>query len=279
MTHSETPTEPNATGRAATSRRTFLVLAGSAAGVGLTATGATGSSDSSGAAGRVAASPPHRDVAHGAVDSPGDDSPIADVSIQTDPTTTAARRFTAGTVDALVASRPLLPAERERAAEHDVEYERREVPTAVAALRHPASTWVDCLPTASLAETWESDGVVETWAEAETTGGDADAVATPGEATTQPAEDGAALVRGVRAYQYAEGYGGLGYYEPEDDWLVAGSGGRDDSHTPLVRLAYLYVDRGALGQSGVADFVREFAARSADRVGDVRYATGAATGG
>lgn len=284
MTDSEIPTEPTATAptatdRAATSRRTFLVLAGSTAGAGLTAGGAVGSPGSSGGDGAVAASPPHGDVAHDAVDSARDERPAAAVAVETDPTTAAARAFTAGDVDALVASRPLLPDERERAAANAVDYERHELATAVATLRHPTSTWVDCLPTASLAETWGSDGVVETWAEAETDGGGADAATNAGGATAEPASDGAAIIRGVRAYQYADGYGGLGYYEPEDDWLAAGTGGGDDSQTPLVRLAYLYVDRGALGTAGIAGFVREFAARSDDRVGDVRYAAGAATGG
>lgn len=265
-------------GDASTSRRAFLVMAGSAASVGLAAAPASGT-DPEGAV-TMDVTPPQRGAARAAVDRLRSARSSTGVPVRMTETAAGPRRFTAGDVDVLAGGRPLLPAERSRAAENGVDYERRELPTATAALRHPESSWVDCLSPNRLAETWAGDGSAETWAEvAPGTVTDALTRRPPSEASaagaesserTDPTPDGPVLVRGVRSHQYASGFGGLGYYEPEGD-LLGDRDGDADSHTPLVRLTYLYVDRESVERREVKDLVRAYARQSAERVGDRPY--------
>lgn len=272
MTDRESAAGPGDDGRASTSRRTFLRLAGSTAGVGLSATGASAAVARSGDEVRVVASEAQGETARDAAAALRETRSVADVSVRTEGASAAVDRFAAGTTDALVAGRPLLPAERSRAAENDVDPRRRDFPTAVAALRHPESSWVDPLSPADLAVTWRRDGPVETWAEVRpgsSIGGTARSAGGVGRA--RPARDGTVLVRGVRSHQYAVGHGGLGYYEPAEDWLVDRPAWGRDAHTSLVRLAALYVDRESLGRQPIADVVAAFAVRSEERVGRVPY--------
>lgn len=275
MTTPETHPSVDGGDGARTSRRTFLQFASATVGAGLSTTAASGRRATAGFEIRIATSPAHRSVSRAAVGAIRDEHPSTDLSIQSAPTTVGARRFTDGAADALVGSRPLLPAERGRAADNGVAFECREHPTAMAAIRHPASTWIDCLRPRQVAATWSGDSPVETWAEVSLaelgSGGSGDSAALPSET---PADGRTALVRGVRAYQYAEGHGGPGVYEPHRRWLVADPPTDGDGYTPLVRLASLYVDSEALTREPVADFVRQFARRSTDRAGGVEYVTG-----
>lgn len=254
-----------------TSRRTFLQLAAGSAGVGLGTASATATSRRSGEDVRVAVSPELSALASAAADSTSDGSPAGDVSLDVAETTAGADRLAAGDLDVLVGSRPLLPGERSRVADTVGPVERRDLPTAVAALRQPASVWLDCLSPASVAETWAGAGGVETWAEV--TSGPAVGDVRSARRSERPSGQspaGPVLVRGVRAHQYAEGYGGLGYYQPDADWLV-GDPTPDDAATPLVRLASVYAPSEARDHGPVAAVVRALARRSEALVGDVRY--------
>lgn len=259
-------------GRASTSRRTFIQLAGSTAGIGLSATASSARAAGSGEKVRLVASHAQDEPARETVSSIREDRSRVEFSLRIEGTSAGMRRFAAGGVDVVAGSRPMLPAELSRAADNDVDHHHRELPTAVAAIRHPASSWVDPLSPTRLAETWEGDGPVDMWAEVT---GDVAATetATSGDrdGRTRPSADGTVLVRGVRAYQYARGFGGLGYYEPEEDWLVDRPADDRDSHTPLVRLAFLYADRDSLRRQSVADVVRAFTRLSEERVGHVPY--------
>lgn len=291
MTAREAGSETDGSCRASATRRTFLRASGAIAGLGLPATAVRGGRGGTpGDAVTIDASPAQRDAVRAAVGPVRDARSNGDVSVRVAETTTGLDRLTAGDadVDVVAGSRPMLPAERSRAVENGVDYERREVPTATAALRHPDSAWVDCLPSAGIADTWAGDGAVETWAEvapetAESVttrhlpAGDPPVDLERGEhrdARVRPARHGSALVRGVRAYQYASGFGGVGYYEPNDEWLVRSAGAADravDSHTSLVRLGFLYVDRDSLERQPVHDVVRAYTHVSANRVGRVPY--------
>lgn len=252
--------------RGALSRRGFLLATGAAAAASVpTATAATERGMQT-----IAVSPPEQAAAEDAVANAG-----SAVRIERSPTTRGIERFAAGEVGAVVGSRPMLPAERARVEASGVDYARREVVSDAAALRPPESTWVECLSPGAVAATWSADGAVETWAEV-------DGRAVPGISTAAPApRDEAAdrgrpatrdvLVRGSRAYQYASGAGGVGYYEPGDDWLVRQSTGADTA-VPVVRLAYLYADRDALDGSPTARFVRTYARQIETQTRDVSYA-------
>lgn len=295
---------------APTSRRTFLVGACSVGGLGLAAGPATGD----GTAVTVATSPAQREAAREAVDTLEDARPDASVSLDVVETSTGLDRFAEGAVDVLAGSRPMLPDERSLAAERGVEYVRREVPTATAVLRQPGSTWLHPLRPRRLAETWADDGVVETWAEVTThttdrgatrrpaANGPSPAPATDGDSGAGPASSGATpvpggtvLVRGPRASQYASGFGGVAYYEPEVDWLRDSAGSADadstsadaeftaadadatpddvaaTSATPVVRLGYLYAAESSLRHDAVAEVVRTYVHRSVERVGNLAY--------
>lgn len=277
---SRDPPEP-ADSFAPTSRRSFLVVAGSAGALGLSAVPASGDR-SDGDAVTILASPTQRDVADDAADRLREARPGTRVSV--DETTAGPERFATGAAEVLIGSRPMLPDERSRAAEHDVEPFGEELPTATATLHRPESSWLDCLRPRNVAEAWESAGAVETWAEVTSDGGRG-AVAPDGVERHLPHQrggqfdaeaigDGSALVRGVRAVQYASGRGGLGYYEPDPSWIGASadaSGDATGSGTPLVRLASLQVDRSTLQRAVVDDVHRALAGVSADRVGNVPY--------
>lgn len=270
-----------------TSRRAFLTT-GAATSICLSA-GPTGGKRRAGSEREltVDVSPAQEDAARDVVDRFLDAESDATVSLRITETTAGLRRFTAGITDVLVGSRPVLPAERSRAVENDVAVDCREVPTAKAALRHPESSWVDCLSPTRLADIWAGDGAVDTWAEGarratvEAGSRHAPSGAAPDRTVPterpgtemRPTQDESVLVRGVRAYQYASGAGGVGYYQPNDDWLVRPATAIEadtDSYTPLVRLGYLSVDRESAARAAT-DFVRAYVRRGERLVGNVPY--------
>lgn len=279
-----------------TSRRSFLALAGSAVGLGLSTGRAEGRVGEFGRTVTVATSPAERDPTREAADALRGAGSDVGAPVRVAETTAALRRFAAGDVDVAVASRPILPDERARAVENGVGVVRREVPTAAAALRHPESSWLDCLAPARLAEAWAGEGVVETWAEIprstaaanaptrRVSAESADARAARAESggerrpETVTPTSGTALVRGARAFQYASGAGGVGYYDPGGG-AIERRGGGAESHTPLVRLAFLYVDRASLERGAASELVDAFVRRSARRVGDARYFADPIAGG
>lgn len=284
MTARETTSEADDERGVPASRRSFLQLAGSVAGVGLAV--APTSADSGGGADaevRIAASPSHLGTVRDVVQTIRQDHDGADLAARNVETTAGLERLATGAADVVVGSRPMLPAERSRVGDNGVDFERREVPTATGTLRQPAASWVDCLRSDGLVERWTTDGPVETWAEVPPPS--ATAAVTRTEAVEEAAVtavsdtpgahagqrvDGDVVVRGVRPAQYASGFGGVGYYEPDSDWLTA-SERVDDSGTSLVRLAYLYVDRDSLQRTPVEEFVTTYTSRSVARVGTVSY--------
>lgn len=259
------PTGPSST------RRTILRTAGATLGVGLTAgeVAATPSAPPS----SVVVSPAHGEVVEAALERVPADA-RASLTVETMETTTGFRRFTEGAADVLVGSRPILAAERSTALDNGVEYEVSEVPTATTTLYAPTTAWTSCLRPAKIAEIWGSDGPIETWAEITPVDrGSHRLVDSPGQVGSDsgPAlhDEAAALVRGVRSFQYATGFGGLAYYEPAESWF------RDEAATAeptgLVRLSYLYGEETALDRQPVAAFLDAYARRNVEAVGEVSY--------
>lgn len=87
-----------------------------------------------------------------------------------------------------------------------------------------------------------------------------------------PDEDARVLVRGTREFQYERGFGGSGYYEPaaRNVRRVADLDG-DAEYAPLVRLAFLHLDRESLRPSVGAAVERACADRVARTTGGVTY--------
>lgn len=269
--HEETANDP----AAPTSRRAFLGLAAAAGGAGLTAAPAVADS-SDGQSVTVVASPGQSDAVHSAADRLRELRPGTRIALDVAETARGIELFTAGEVEIVASDRPLLPTERARAGEHGVDQEIEEVPTDVGTLTRPGSAWVDPLRPSRIAETWSDEGLVSTWAEVPSDDVDTDDATSgvSGPASVDVHES--VLVRGVRDAQYATGHGGVGYYEPERAWLEARGGEPepafdDAADTPVVRLAYLGVDRASLRTPVVEDVVRAFSDVSADRVGELPF--------
>lgn len=258
-------TDPDGADRApgglgSASRRGFLLTAGTGTAVGLSSAsaGARGGAGRTGAlsvAATGALCPTLRRAARRFRRERSD----ARVSVASADASDGLRRFAAGDVDVLAAGRPLLPAEAERVRAAGVEYAGGEFAVEVAALLHPAPVWYEPMATERLVERWTDAPNAETWAEVAPEGPDAaelQRAARDGElAAGRPSSGGVHLVRGIRAHQYALGYGGVGYYEP-DAAHVASIAEADGTvaATPLVRLAFVYVDCGSLRRGEVEAF-------------------------
>lgn len=263
--------EPERDPLAPTSRRTFLGLAAAAGGAGLTAAPVVADSGE-GQSVTILTSPDQHEVVQAAAEHLRERRTGTRISLETATTPRGIRLFTAGEVDVVAADRPLLQAERSRAGEHGVDQALEELPTDVGTLTRPASTWVDPLRPKHVAETWSGEATVSTWAEVSPGEGDSDRRTAPSaDASAAVDGDDSVLIRGVRAAQYASGHGGVGYYEPEREWLGSNDGADDVVETDVVRLAYLGVDRAALRPSTVEDVVRAFDEVSTARVGDVHF--------
>lgn len=266
--HEETERDP----LAPTSRRTFLGLAAAAGGAGLTATQVVADSGD-GQSVTILASPDQRDAVRDAAERLRELRPGTRISLEVAETARGIRLFTAGDVDVVAGDRPLLPAERARTSEHGVDPELAELPTDAGTISRPGSTWVDPLRPKHVAETWSGEASVSTWAEVSSKEADSGVAApAPGESSTAVDDEASVLVRGVRAAQYASGRGGVGYYEPDREWLGSNAeptNGDDATETDVVRLAYLGVDRSSIRSPVVGDVVQAFEAASTARVGDV----------
>lgn len=268
--HEETASEA----LAPTSRRTFLGLAAMAGGAGLGGAPAT-AVVGDGNVVSVLASPEQRDVVRAVADRLRSAGSGTTISLDVAETAPAIRSFATGEVDVVAGGRPLLPTERSRASEHGVDLRIEELPTHAGAVTRPDASWVDPLRPKRIAETWSTSGPVSTWAEAPSSeGGVDDALPTTGDAAAVGDADETVLVRGTRATQYARGRGGVGYYQPEWDWLrsdVDATNGDAASDARVVRLAYLGLDRRSLRTATVEDVVSAFEAASTARVGDVPF--------
>lgn len=236
---------------------------------------AAAESDPTAESATIGVSPRQRDAVAGTLDrleEPVDGA----LSIETIGTSAGFRAFADGEVDLLVGSRPILAGERARALENDVAYETREVATSLATLDPPATSWCECLRPARLAAKWSNDAEVATWAEVPSADGASitdSAARAGGDQAVATHDTGveSTLVRGVRSHQYAAGAGGVGYYEPDTDWIDARAETVGAGSTALVKLSYLYGDRSVLDRSALVAFLDAYGQESAERVGDVTY--------
>lgn len=254
-------------GSARVSRRTF-VLATGFVGTGLAGSG-PGAAGSSRRTVTLAATEPYRpstiDVAR-AFERASDGTDVRVRPVRYDPS----GGLREGDADVLVSGRPTLPT---------VDASPGEVVRTVTAagwagLTHAASEWRDCLSGRELRDRWRGDGVVETWSETdwrsvaalERTVGSATSDGSAGGDRSSDRSDGGweALVRGRRPYQYARGFGGVGYYAVEGDAIDDAPGVRaasDRVAVPIVRLGYAHAQRAAVDPA-VEEFLGFFRRRN-----------------
>lgn len=177
-----------------------------------------------------------------------------------------------GGVDVHVSGRPPESAEPRRDGEELV---GARLVDSRSVLEHPSGTWRECLRGRELRERWTSDEPVETWVEAdgrgtptvdgpETSSTVEDVSGAGGSIDVGDDGDRTTLIRGTRPYQYASGYGGVGYYEVERDAVGPERSGRGaGTAVPVVRLGYLHGTREAVERDGVRAFLRFHERRSA----------------
>lgn len=126
-----------------------------------------------------------------------------------------------------------------------------------ASLANLGGRWRDALRPAAVREHWTADAPVEAWSEVT---GDAHA----GVGTTErpdAMDEVTPLVRGTRAYQYARGRGGVGYYDV--DGTAIRDAGQEDvgdggDAVPIVRIAYVHARRDARSDDRLAAFLEEY---------------------
>lgn len=235
----ERPTDGESATGASLSRRSFVVAGGSAAGT-VVVGGVASAGD--GDAPVVGATEPYVPAAREAAsdgESPVRVRPAASLD---------------GTPTVLVSGRP--EAVDESSVVQDVVVDGR------AALTNPEGDWRDVLSRSAVRDRWGSDSAVETFGEVD--GDGADGV----ERVERPdgsVDDAATLVRGTRAYQYAEGRGGVGYYDVDPEAIAdAADGTEDGAAVPVVRLGYVHADREAVDDERVLAFLDSYGTRAAE---------------
>lgn len=229
--------------RAPLSRRTFLLVGGSAVGTAVSGT-ASGSTGGRSQFVEVAATAPY--------------FPMVRNAVEADERTMVTLRHgdaSDDAVDVAISGRPT----QSDGAVRDVTID------GWAAVAHADGEWRDCLRRSDVRDRWASETPVETWSE---TSWESIYGATLNNVT--PAAGGSdatpsVLVRGTRAYQYAQGHGGVGYYGVDRDALEEASADLDESgHTPIVRLGYVHVDRAALSDRRVTAFLQHYSRHTSD---------------
>lgn len=256
-------TEPDGDGVRSLSRRAFVVGAGSAVAVGTTGT-AAGTEDD-GLALTVEATAPYHEAVDERADAFERQGARAPVSVgSTDGT--PAERVLDGPADVLVTGAPVAGDGGSR--ESDL---RRAVAVhGWATLATQSDDWRESLRPRTLRSRATADRPVEAWSESDWESVDALEIGDDDGGDAQCAgqvsagEDRTAIVRGTRAYQYARGRGGAGYYEVSHDDVGAPSATRDrgDDVVPLVRLAHVYVDDASLDRAVTGSFLESYLGHS-----------------
>lgn len=234
----ERATDGEAASDASLSRRSFVVAGGSAAGT-VVVGGVASAGD--GNALVVGATEPYVPAAREAASDAASPVEVRPASSLDD------------SPDVLVSGRP----EAEDGG-HDV---HEAVVDGRAALTNPEGTWRDVLSRSDVRDRWSSETPVETFSEVD--GDGADGIGSL-ERPDGSGSDAAALVRGTRAYQYAEGRGGVGYYDVDAEAIAdAADGAADEAAVQVVRLGYVYTDSDSVDDERVSAFLDSYGTRAA----------------
>lgn len=215
------------------------------------------------------------------------------------------QRWVAGETDINNASRPITPAEAERARANGIEWvELRIGLDGVAVAVNPRNDWAECVTLEELKRIWEPGSPVRRWRDVRPAwpdrpltlyGPDTDSGTfdyfterVVGEARasrpdyTASADDNV-LVQGIAGDPNALGYFGLAYYQENRDKLkaLAVDGGQGCVYPepeavargtyPLSRPLFLYVNKSRLGRPEVKAFVRFYLEEASGLVREVGY--------
>lgn len=259
MTVPERTSDPRAS-----SRRAFLAAVGATAGAGVVSDAAAATRRPSSGELAVTRSPTLRPLS-------ADDHPLdvaATASVNEADAATGFERLAAGETDVLHASRPMLPEEARAAAANGVGYDAIESAVdGIALLARSERGWRSPLGEGLLDRRLRENSDVQVWSELADPDAGVGAVTTRaidgGRAADIPPSESPLLVRGVRAEQYATGFGGLGYYDAPATELAPVDGSDERrSYTPLARLRYTYVRDGAIPDGTVRTALRSSTSRA-----------------
>lgn len=219
------------------------------------------------------------------------------------------KKFCRGETDISDASRPILAEEMAACKKNGIQYS--ELPVAFDALTvvvNPRNTWAKTMSVAELKKIWEpaAQDKITRWNQVRPDWPDAPlklygagsdsgtfdyfteaivgkAKASRGDYTAS--EDDNVLVQGIAADQYALGYFGFAYYEPNKERLkaVAIDAGKgppvkpslesvlDGTYTPLSRPLFIYVSAKSADRPEVKEFVEFFLKNGAELARQVKY--------
>lgn len=191
------------------------------------------------------------------------------LSVSEADTATGFERFVAGETDILHATRPVLPEEARAAATNGVEYEALESAVdGVALLAESESGWRSYLSDGELARRLRDGSEVQVWSELVEPGA-GPALVSPaavdgtgdGVEGDLPPSVSSVVVRGVRADQYATGFGGLAHYDAATGELEPVDGDGSGTYLPLARVRYTYAEKTALRDVNVRSALRSATSR------------------
>jgi phosphate transport system substrate-binding protein len=217
------------------------------------------------------------------------------------------KKFSAGELDIVDASRAMKDEEKSLCAANGIEFIELEVAfDGLSVVVNPENDWCDCLTVDELKAIWQPESAVSKWSdinpdwparEIQLYGAGTDSgtfeyftEAIVGTArSSRPDytqnEDDNVLVRGVEGNKDALGYFGYAYYEANQEKLKllgvdSGDGNcvkpsletvRDNTYKPLSRPLYIYVRKSSLERPEVAEFVKFYVAQASSLASQVGY--------
>lgn len=217
------------------------------------------------------------------------------------------KKFSAGELDIVDASRAMKEEEKEACAANKIEFIELEVAyDGLSVVVNPENDWCDCLTVDQLKAIWQPESAVSKWSDVNPkwpaqliqlygAGTDSGTFEYFTEAIVGTArssrpdytqnEDDNILVRGVEGNKYALGYFGYAYYDANKDKLKllgvdSGDGNcvqpsletvRSNTYKPLSRPLYIYVRKSSLTRPEVAEFVKFYVANASKLASQVGY--------
>lgn len=232
--------------------------------------------------------------------------PDVDITVGVSGTGGGFKRFTAGEIDIVNASRPIKDSEEMKAKENGIEYV--EFPVAydgITVVVNKDNDWVDSLTVEELRKIWSPDSKVTKWSDIRPgwpdekinlygPGTDSGTFeyfteAIVGEAKKSrsdytASEDDNVLVQGIINDKFALGYFGFAYYLENSDKLKAvaidnGSGPveptietiKDSTYKPLSRPLFIYVNKKSLERPEIKEFVKFYMENAPELIKDIGY--------
>ncbi|XVH32359.1 PstS family phosphate ABC transporter substrate-binding protein [Haloferacaceae archaeon DSL9] len=301
----------NSSGRTdrSVSRRRYIAGLGAASAVALAGCiGGDGSGGSDGAEGTIEADGSNTvfPLTDGVAEAFENEYPDVQVNVSGSGTGAGFTAFTQGDTVIQSASRDIDDEEAATAEENGIEYTQFTVgQDGLAIMRHNDNDWADCLTVEELNQIWQLGSDVETWSDVreewpaeeivlygrDTASGTFDyfTEVINGEAGNirddySDTNDTNVIIQGVSGDQYALGFGGVNYYnENEDDLqLVAVDDGdgcfyptveeiESGEYTPLTRPLFIFVNDEALEREEVREFARFYFDNAGEIAPDVGF--------